>query len=385
MMKKVKNFLFISFILFSTSFAQIDYDFSGYINEFPMVQIVNQSLSELYGIDKSFALNLTRVRLRPVLNFGDNGRLNIEAESAIFYYQNLTGFFSANAAKSPRQVVNMKWLIKNDNNVSALNFIDRLYYRQGFDWGNIIIGRQRISWGTGRIWNPVDLFNPLNPTTFYKIEKDGADAVSLKYYLGDFSDLNIVFNPAEKIGDSNAGIRLRSNFGENDVSFITGRFDKKIVAGFDYAGNLSDAGIRAEGLFSFGEKKKSQNNFKLIAGADYQFTPDFYALAEYHYNGEGKTDKTKYEFDRLLKGEILNLNKNYLALSGMYQLTPLLNSTFFFISSLNDKSSFYGLTFNYSYSDNLYLNLGGQYFSGSSFTEYWYYPNSAYLQVEYYF
>ncbi len=376
----------MTFLISATyTFGQVDYDLSGYINEFPVMQFVRDDLSRELGIDKNFALNLMRLRVRPVIYFGDNGRLNIEVESAFLFYQNLTGFFSTNAVKSMRQIINLKWLVKNDKNISVLNFIDRLYYRHGYDWGNIVIGRQRIAWGTGRIWNPVDLFNPINPTTFYKIEKDGADAIAVKYYLGSFSDLNVVFNPSEKLNESNIGVRLRSNISGYDLSFIAGRFDKRGVAGFDLAGNLDDAGIRAEGLLSFGNKQQPESFFKYIVGIDYQFTSKFYALAEYHYNGEGKTNKLDYEFDRLVDGEILNLNKNYIALSGVYQLTPLLSATVSLINNLNDGSFFSGLTLNYSYSDNTYLNIGGQYFSGGSLTEYWYYSNTVYMQLEYYF
>lgn len=378
----IKKFIFTALILSSVSFGQIDFEFSGYVDEFPMIQFIPQKLSRIYGVDKSFALNLLRIRVRPVIYLSENDRINIEAESDIIYYQNITGFFSANADLSPRQVVNMKWLLKDDKNISALNFIDRLYYRRGFDWGNVIIGRQRISWGTGRIWNPIDLFNPLNPTTFYKIEKDGADAVSFKYYLGDFSDINIVFNPTQRIGDSNFGVRIRSNLEENDFSVIAGRFDMKTVAGYDFAGNFFDAGIRSEGLYTF---ENNGGNLLFIAGIDYQITTDFYALAEYHYNGKGKTNKFEYEFDKLMRGKILNVNKNYLALSGIYQLSPLLTSNLSFIKNLNDQSLFAGVTFSYSYSDEVSLSLGTQYFDGADFTEYWYYPNSVYFQAEVYF
>ncbi|RMD49992.1 MAG: hypothetical protein D6830_03715 [Ignavibacteria bacterium] len=381
--------IFSAFIILlaihSFTYSQTEFDFSGYINEIPMGQFSNEKLSSTFGIDKSFYLNLTRIRLRPVVYFGDNSRINLELESAVLLYQNITGFLASNADKTSRQLVSAKWLIKNNKNLSILNFIDRLYYRQDFDWGNVIIGRQRISWGTGRVWNPVDLFNPINPTSFYKIEKDGADAVSLKYYLGSFSDLNIVFNPMNKLSESNFGFRLRTNFGESDLSFISGKFDGKYIAGYDFAGNLGDAGIRSEGLIKFESNLPFEDKVQFIAGIDYQFTPKLYCLLEYHYNGEGEKNKFNYRLDKLMKGEILNLNKNYLAFSGMYQITPLLNSTLMMLNNMNDKSIFSSLTFSYSYTDNLYLNFGGQIFNGEDFTEYWYYPQTAFIQVEYYF
>ena len=35
-----------------------------------------------------------------------------------------------------------------------------------YDWGGgqLSVGRQRIAWGSGRLWNPTDRFNPVAPT-----------------------------------------------------------------------------------------------------------------------------------------------------------------------------------------------------------------------------
>ncbi len=384
----MKNFFALIFTLIVvsniTSFAQPDYDFEGYFQNLPVVQFIPSELSNLYGVSKTLELNLARVRLKPVIYLWENGRLNIAAESDILLYKNLTGFFNLTDEKTNRQIVKLKWQSKGKN-YSFLNFIDRFYFRQGFDWGNITIGRQRISWGTGRIWNPTDLFNPINPTTFYKIEKDGADAISTKITLGNFTDLNFVFNPQTDFSQSNYGFRFRTNIFEYDFSIMGGRFDGRNVLGGDFAGNLYEAGIRGEGIYY----KPGQNNekgfLKFILGIDYQFTSKFYALAEYHYNGEGKLKKTDYELQRLMKGEILNLSKSYLAVSAMYNATPLLNLTFTNINNLVDGSSLFGFRGDYSLSENSYLDFGAQYFLGEKFSEYWYYPSSLYLLFEYYF
>jgi hypothetical protein len=366
------------------SFAQIDYDFEGYFQDLPVVQFIPGELSNLYGVRNTLELNLSRVRLKPVVYLWENARLNIEAESDLLLYKNLTGFFNLNDEKTNRQTVKLKWESKGKN-YSFLNFIDRLYLRQGFGWGNVTIGRQRISWGTGRIWNPTDLFNPINPTTFYKIEKDGADAISTKIFLGNFTDLNLVFNPQTQLSESNFGFRFRTNILQYDFSIMSGRFDGRNVVGGDFAGNLSEAGIRGEGIYYAPGQNNEKAFFKYILGIDYQFTSKFYALAEYHYNGEGKLKKAEYQLQRLMKGEILNLSKSYLAVSAMYNATPLLNLTFTNINNLVDGSSLFGFRGDYSLTENSYLDFGAQYFFGEKYSEYWYYPSSLYLLFEYYF
>ncbi len=375
------------FLLLSGSIlkAQYGFTFSGYILDLPIYSSSNKEITQQFNINRNQILNLTRIRLRPTLSLWENARINLEYETALLYFNNAGNLLIGSVSQTNRQIVDLTWTPISEKNYTLTHFIDRLYFKQGFDFGEVVIGRQRISWGTGRIWNPTDLFNPINPTTFYKIEKDGADAVSAKLYLGSFTDLSIVFNPQGKIKNSNYGFRFRTNFSEYDVSVIGGFFDRNYVVGLDFAGNLFDAGIRGEGIYSIDDENQNNNFLKCILGIDYQFTPELYALLEYHYNGEGKTDKSQYQFTRLISGEILNLSRNYLAVSAMYQVTPLFILTLSHNINLNDKSGYVGIIGNYSITSDIYVSLGGQLFYGPEFTEYWYYPTSVYLQGEFYF
>ena len=108
------------------------------------------------------------------------------------------------------------------------------------------------------------------------------------------------------------------------MSVLGGSFDDRVVGGLDFAGNLFYAVVRGEGVISVNKDDSKDNFVKFIFGIDNQFTPELYALLEYHYNGEGKTDKAQYEFDKLTRGEIQNLNKNYLYIGILYQFSPLL-------------------------------------------------------------
>lgn len=384
-MRFLKLLILILLFNFFELCAQYELAFSGYAVDLPIYSSSNEQIAQIFSMDPNQFFNLSRIRLRPVLYMWEGARLNLEYEISSIYSSSSGNIFFTTEGINRRQLVDLTWSPITENHFTVTHFIDRLYFRQGFDFGNIIIGRQRISWGTGRIWNPTDLFNPISPTTFYKMEKDGADAVAAKFYLGDFTDLNIVFNPQEKFKHSNYGFRFRTNFSEYDVSMIGGYFDNGYVVGLDFAGNLSEAGIRGEGIYSIDDVDSGNNFVKFILGIDYQFTPELYTLLEYHFNGEGKTEKLNYQFDRLIIGEILNLSKNYLAVSTMYQLTPLLNVTFSNNLNLNDYSGFIGIIGNYSVTSDIFLNLGTQLFYGDEFTEYWYFPNSIYLQGEFYF
>ncbi|MBL7128915.1 MAG: hypothetical protein ISS16_08015 [Ignavibacteria bacterium] len=382
----------IFFFLSIKLYAQSDFSFSGYVVDLPIYQFPKEStFDSLNKIEEQF-LNLTRARFRSEYKLWSDARFNLEYEIDALYYSSSDDFEFSMSGKSNRQLFNLTWIPVKEKHINITHFIDRLYFRQGFDFGNVIIGRQRISWGTGRIWNPTDLFNPINPAVFYKIEKDGADAVSFKYTFGNFTDINLVFNPQEKIKNSNYGFRFRTNIKEYDMSIMGGSFseevdshDRRFVTGLDFAGNLFNAGLRGEGIISINEDDSEDKFITFILGVDNQFTSRIYALLEYHYNGEGKTDKSEYDFTRLVKGEIQNLSKNYIYAGGMYQVYPLLNLSIGNITNLNDGSGFMNFLGTYSVTEDFYVDLGAQITYGVELSEYWYYPISLYLEMEYYF
>ena len=364
--------------------AQVEFEFSGYVSEMPIYQKMDENLALTYGIKEDIFMNLNRLRLRPVLYLSDDTRINAEYEIAGLYFSNMGSFDLTSSGKTERQIVNLSASPVQENKYRVNHFIDRLYIKQRFDFGNIIVGRQRIQWGSGRIWNPSDLFNPINPANFFKIEKDGADAVSVNYYIGSFTDLNVVFNPNELISESNYGARFRTNYGEYDFAVIGGYFDRKPVAGLDVTGNLVGAGVRFEGIIA-AKSDYNKEYISFIAGIDNQFTAELYTLVEYHYNGEGTNNIADYDIAKLASGGLLNLNTDYIHLSSTYQYNPLINFGLSWMKNINDGSGFVGLSGNYDLIVNLTARAGAQISFGSMDTEYILYGSSWYLQFDYYF
>ncbi len=383
-MKKIKLLIIFIFVASLELHAQLDYSFSGYVVDFPVFSIMNKELSNLFGIDRNQFLNLTRLRLRPEVYLWNGARFNAEYEADVLYSKQ-NEFSFLNPVSTNRQILNLNWTITDKNNIKVSHYIDRLYLRQGFSNGNIIIGRQRIAWGVGRVWSPIDLFNPINPANYSKIEKDGADAVSFTYSFGSFTDVNLVYNPQDKFQNSNAGFRFRTNFDEYDLAFVGGHFDNRFVLGGDFAGNFFDAGIRGEGIISMDKYDLSNNFVRFIFGMDNQFTSKLYAMFEYQYNGEGAPNKNSYDLLALLDGKVINLSRNYLFLSASYQITPLFTATAAENMNLNDGSGFANLSGAYSLSDNSTMTLGALISYGSNFSEYWYYPSSFYIQGQVFF
>lgn len=384
--------------------AQVEAEFSGYVVDLPMYQRLDESLVSMLsvlepegGYDEGMAVNLTRLRLRPVLRFWEGASFVLEYEADLMLSSSRMPF-AQGSERSNRQAVTLRWQPVAEDHATLQHYVDRLFFRQNFTWGSVIAGRQRIQWGTGRIWNPTDLFNPINPASFDRIEKDGADAVSAKVYLGSFTDVQAVVNFRSARGQrdgapdapdsTNFGARFRTNFLEFDVSGMGGWFDRRVVLGGDFAGNLLEAGVRGEAVYVMeGEDLPNSDYLRLVLGADYQFTPEFYGLIEYLYNGEGSTDPADYAADlpRLYRGEILHLNTKYLYAGGTYLLHPLVSATAGLLQNIGDGSGFVSLAANWSSSENTAVTAGCMLSYGDSGDEYWYYPLSLYLKGEWHF
>ena len=166
---------------------------------------------------------------------------------------------------------------------------------------------------------------------------------------------------------------------------LGGSVDNRLITGGDFAGNVWTAGIRGEALVSQDPSKSGGYYIKWILGMDYQFTDKLYALFEYYHNGQGTLNRNAYDLVGLYEGRILNVAKDYLALSGSYQLTPLVMVMLSSISNFNDGSGYLAGTVSYSASNNASVALGSLYAYGKTRTEYWYYPQAYYVKLETYF
>lgn len=381
----IKILLFLVFWSNYFSYAA-EFEVSGYIFNLGSYSYSreNEILGQIKLPSAESTTNLLRARFRPVLYLGDNTRIESQYEiNGMVSNRNM--FVLTEISENRRQLYKLAQNLYTDKHTVVNHYLDRLFIKHSLDQAEITIGRQRISWGVGRVWQPTDLFNPLNPANFSKIEKDGADAVSAKYFFGDFTDLEIVYNPTMAKYSDNFGARFRTNYKQYDMSFMAGHFDNRTVLGGDFAGNLFDAGFRGEAIYSFLDGDYKKEFLKFILGLDYQFSELVYGLIEYQNNGEGSISKKDYDLFKLANGDILNVGVNYLALSLAYKLTDLTNLSISNNYNIDDNSGFSSVSMIYQYTQNLQLNLSLMATYGNSGSEYRFYPMSCFVIVDYFF
>lgn len=332
---------------------------------------------------QAYWLDLNRLRLKLDATLSEQLGFNLQYDNEAYFGDYLESNEFASLIKDRQTdtaltlekayVDNKQWYIKHRIYRAYLDFTQADV--------SLRMGRQRIAWGTAFMWNPMDILNPFNPIQLERQERQGIDAALLDWDYSALSRVSLVY-ASQKSGDS-AALRWRSNVQNFDLSLMAGRFRGDEVAGFDFAGQISNVGIRGEVTRSHTPRRDDFT--RMVVGADYTFANSLSFNIEFYYNGQGSTASEKYQFNRLLSGEIQSLAQHYLGIYSAYDIAPLIRWHFYLILNLDDNSRFASPQLNYSLTENVEIALAGQFFDGGTATEYGSLETLYYCRLQWYF
>ena len=266
----------------------------------------------------------------------------------------------------------------------------------------ITLGRQRVAWGTAWVWNPTDLFNPLDVLDFDYEELPATDAVRVQYYTGAITKIDVAYKPSKDPNNQIlAGLWSINNW-NYDFNFIAGMKFKRWHTGFSWAGDIYGGGFRGEVLVSEAPNKtdtvslyqqideSSLSSFSkpmvsIALSGDYTFPNTFYIHTEVLYNNNGKTTNTFLFLPESYELGMLTAARWSVYQEFAYDITPLMRGTLFGILNPDDKSYAVIPSINYSLITNLDVFLLGMFFGGDPLTEYGEYGTSVYLRFKYSF
>jgi hypothetical protein len=230
----------------------------------------------------------------------------------------------------------------------------------------VTLGRQPITWGAGRIWQPTDVFAAFAPTALDTEYKPGIDGVLLSAYPFSFASLQLayIFSPHDKPGvpDSTA-LRWRGQVGQSsEATLVLGRIRGESLAGGSLETSWLEAGWRVEGV-AFHPRDEGGTAVFAVAGVDHQLGSGWIVLAEWYHHSLGaatEADLPAVVTSRVYtEGRLLQLSRNVLALSASRDFLGLWKGSYaLFASALPDAagtrhaSLLHQLTFTYSISDN---------------------------------
>jgi hypothetical protein len=312
-----------------------------------------------------------------------------------------TGLFAGQQASDTERLslLPLDWTIQESGSLLWRHELDRLNVRFSFALADMVIGRQAISWGVGRIWTPSDLFVAFSPVEIDREFKAGVDAIDLKVPLGAFSQLEVVYAAFDDdFSKHDAALRIQKNIENFTLGLMGGKFFHDAVIGPFFDGEIKGVGVRGEFTLTHNTSHTPQERRTFIRGVgnvDYRFANGLYALLEYYLNGFGETDPEDYPrlfgSARLARGEVFNVGRHYLGTSLMYEPHPLVQANLFGLWNLLDQSLLVGPLLVVSLSNEADLRAGAYFPFGTGLVgphvrdEFGLYPQVYYLQMRWYF
>lgn len=302
------------------------------------------------------------------------------------------------------------WISETETNSSThLGYeLDRAVYKKRYQQFSLALGRQPVDWGSGRFWQPLNVFGAFAPTDLDTDYKPGIDSLKLDWFPSAFSSLSVVYafapsnNPEIEHKDS-AALRYKRQAGEqSELSLLGGTIIGNTVFGAAFESSWSGMGWRIEGLHS--HLAKTGENFVFwIAGLDYQFENGTLITAEWYDNSRGAmqmSSLSSLQTDALVVyGLQPYLGRNVFGLSLGKDLTPLLRGDYvLLISPLKDtnaqlnSSVLHQLNLTYSVSNESDLLFSFQFANGRGLdsaskpqSEFGHLPASLSLRLRFYF
>jgi hypothetical protein len=292
----------------------------------------------------------------------------------------------------------------------------------------LAVGRQRIAWGVGRLWNPIDRFSALPPLSLQPDVTPGIDSIDGRFNFDGFNFLQVVYAPGDSRREERWAVRLHGVVWDADLSAMAGMFEEAPTFGVDFARNLGDGAIGLEAVYTAPDHKvwmlddpgprKLHDFWQIVVSYDINlaFGEGIYLLVEYLYNGNGLGSgqgragpieplfeatntppnpvigglipgpyATAGSSDIFGSSRVITNAEHQIGTQLGYDLTPELRSNLVTLVDISHGSAAFFPNLAYSPLDSLEITLGVQLFAGQQRSQYGSSEPLVYLLADWYF
>lgn len=330
----------------------------------PGVQLPGVPVPPRAGVVSSNVLRLaSRFRFQDRFELDVAWQLGLTAASA-------PAFLGATPAEGdPRRLVPLGGELGSGSEWRVAHELDRFAIKLPLPFGDLTLGRQVLSWGTGRFWNPTDVLSPFPPTAIDREVRRGFDAARLAVALGDVTQLDLVFLPRVEPAELGGVVRFQTNLAGWDGSVSAGKYLGDLVFGADVVGDLGPVGVHAEGAYTVqlvglgtSSVEVGEHFFRGVVGAEARPHDKVVVMAEYGFNGYGAATPGRYArilaSERVRRGELFGAGKHNLALAGSFLATDIFSTQLAVLVNLSDPSALFVPSFEWSITQWLLLRGG---------------------------
>jgi hypothetical protein len=305
------------------------------------------------------------------LSIGYEGVANIASDPSLAGGFGLGTVQTGTAAQAQRRLVDLNPTVLATGGLTLTQNLDLLALRWKFSVGEVVVGRQVLSWGAGRFWNPTDLLSPFAPTDIDKEVRHGVDAVRLTLKPNSTSLVDLLWLPQQTAANNGGVARFQTNLLGYDFSVSAAMYTTDLVAGGDVAGDLGPLGVHAELAYTWGLQGLGtsapvtigDHYLRAVAGADWRPNASWFLTAEYYFNGFGATSPSGYlekatRF-RETSGQVFGAGQHYLGVAASWKLTDLISISTSGIANLQDPSVIVVPVLEYWFEQSVILRVGG--------------------------
>lgn len=164
---------------------------------------------------------------------------------------------------------------------------DEVYINYSTRKIDVKIGKQRVPWGTGYAWNPIDTINPQDPQDLWG--RLASNILKVDTYFTPITLTQIVILPAKsetlsdpKFKHSSYAIKVAGRYKGSDISISLHRdeINNNIIYGNETSGNILGLGVWTETAYIHSDN--GNNYLQYLIGIDYTLKNGTYLLCEYH-------------------------------------------------------------------------------------------------------
>lgn len=331
-------------------------------------------------VPASAVLNAHIARVMATFHFEDKVTLDVAwqvtmslaSDPAFTGGASLTGTIggASGASAAKRRLVDVPAVWVNEPGLNVQQNLDRLALKLALPFGDLTIGRQVLSWGTGRLWNPTDVLSPFPPTVVDREVRRGFDAVRLAVALGDVTQLDLLYLPQQKAEDNGGVARLQTNVLGWDGSVSFGKYVNDLVVGADFVGDVGPIAVHGEGAYTVSLTGLGTSNvavgehfFRGVAGVDWKPHDKLLIMAEYYFNGFGADSPVGYaqkmSSDRVVRGEVFGAGRHYAGVAASWAQNELLTFSLSGLVNLTDPSAMLIPALEYWFEQNVIVRAGG--------------------------
>lgn len=258
----------------------------------------------------------------------------------------------------------LEWLPVDNENLVFSIIADRLYYDYSATKWQIRAGRQRINWGINTTWNPNDLFNSYNIYDFDYEEREGSDAIRIKFFPNYLSSFDLAYKFTGDFSTDVMAALYKFNKKNYDYQVIVGKFQEKIAFGGGWAGSLKNIGFKGEFTFFQPYVPELESNFSASTTFDYSWSNNLYFMATYLYNSTGSNHPIDpfIQIVEVPNAEFLMPAKHNTMLSTSYPFSPIFSGSLGVIYGFEINSLTVFPTLTWSIKQNFDLDIIGQFF-----------------------